>query len=714
MELWRNERAGEMEYPREKPADQRHRPARFPHAKIQRPGRGLNPVSLESEFSCFQDNYTPLHIAVESAKPAVVETLLGYGADVHVTVWSRAGTQVRAETGDPLENPPTNGIVRHVRRRAKALPPSQGNGVLAEGGGRVSTTASPRCDVVLLAGGKLRETPLHIAARVKDGDKCALMLLKSGAGPNLTTDDGQTPVHVAARNGNVATLVLLLDDGGDPLFKSKVCTPALAFSSPVFRFGFTRHLGLLTFLSGDRNMRINSLIASTRKALNWRAVSPSIARLSVYMLLSISRNVKQNRTEDCSVQPFVSHLFLTRAQLGPNEVKEKTLVPNPEETLFWAFAYFSGQLDPRVFAYCLTCMVSAQNGETPLHLACRGCRADVVRQLIEFVRAKHGSDVVPQYVNSLTEDGASALHYAAQASKADVERPMSDKEVVQLLLENGADVSLITRMFRYVEETCIFKEIVQLLLENGADVSLITRTTLETAFHRCAVAGNNDILNEMLGHMSQTEVQKALNRQTAVGWTPLLIACHHGHMEMVTTLLGNHARVDVFDNEGRSALHLAADRGYLQVPAIPLYPFLLFTADEGETRYGVMLECKGGINRRSRENSLTSSIVRHDSHMQKSWSDLAENQIRVNRQLCVYVIQVCDALLTNKAFINSKSRVGRTALHLAAMNGYAYLVRYTPVPECQTSSERSDEWKGNLRLRVSSSEECDWQAGLLD
>lgn len=31
-----------------------------------------------------QDNYTALHIAVESCKPAVVETLLGYGADVHV------------------------------------------------------------------------------------------------------------------------------------------------------------------------------------------------------------------------------------------------------------------------------------------------------------------------------------------------------------------------------------------------------------------------------------------------------------------------------------------------------------------------------------------------------------------------------------------------------------------------------------------------------
>lgn len=93
---------------------------------------------------------------MENAKPAVVETLLGYGAEVHVR------------------------------------------------------------------GGKLRETPLHIAARVTDGDRCALMLLKSGAGPNLATDDGQTPVHVAASHGNLTTLKLLLEDGGDPMFKSKV------------------------------------------------------------------------------------------------------------------------------------------------------------------------------------------------------------------------------------------------------------------------------------------------------------------------------------------------------------------------------------------------------------------------------------------------------------------------------------------------------------
>ena len=75
---------------------------------------------------------------------------------------------------------------------------------------------------VHIQGGKLKETPLHLGARVPDGDRCVLMLLKSGANPNITTENGQTPVHVAARYGNVNALDLLMEDMGDPVLKSHV------------------------------------------------------------------------------------------------------------------------------------------------------------------------------------------------------------------------------------------------------------------------------------------------------------------------------------------------------------------------------------------------------------------------------------------------------------------------------------------------------------
>ncbi|KAK2586051.1 hypothetical protein KPH14_012048 [Odynerus spinipes] len=359
---------------------------------------------------------------------------------------------------------------------------------------------------VHVRGGKLRETPLHIAARVPDGDRCALMLLKSGAGPNLTTDDGQTPVHVAASHGNLTTLLLLLDDGGDPMFKSKQ-----------------------------------------------------------------------------------THLMA---------------------------------LDD-----------STSNGETPLHLACRGCKADVVRHLIEFVKQNKGPEVATAYVNSLTNEGASALHYAAQIEPSEVSTPGDDRAVVRALLEGGADVSMQTRQAQ------------------------------ESAFHHCALAGNNEVLSEMISHMSATEVQKALNRQSAVGWTPLLIAAHRGHMELVTNLLANHARVDVFDLEGRSALHLAAEHGYLQV-------------------CDALLANKAFINSKSRvgRTALHLAAMNGYTHLVRFLVQdhgAAIDVLTLRKQTPLHLaagagqLEVCKLLLELGASIDATDDQGQKPIHAAAMNNYA-------------------------------------------
>lgn len=89
-----------------------------------------------------------------------------------------------------------------------------------------------------------------------------------------------------------------------------------------------------------------------------------------------------------------------------------------------------------------------QTGETPLHLACRSCRPDVVSHLITFVREKKGAEVAKNYVNAVNDEGAGALHYAAQITKDEVEEPLSDKEVMKLLLDEGADVNQSTKQVR--------------------------------------------------------------------------------------------------------------------------------------------------------------------------------------------------------------------------------------------------------------------------
>uniref|UniRef100_A0A0P4VVP0 Uncharacterized protein n=1 Tax=Scylla olivacea TaxID=85551 RepID=A0A0P4VVP0_SCYOL len=58
------------------------------------------------------------------------------------------------------------------------------------------------------------------------------------------------------------------------------------------------------------------------------------------------------------------------------------------------------------------------------------------------------------------------------------------------------------------------------------------------------------------------QIQKLVNMQSSRGWSPLLNAAENGHEGIVSTLLDHHARVDVFDSEGKAALHLAAEHGY--------------------------------------------------------------------------------------------------------------------------------------------------------
>lgn len=66
------------------------------------------------------------------------------------------------------------------------------------------------------------ESPLHLAAQIPDGDKCAEMLIKCGANVRARTEDQRTPLHIAAKTGNIPCVKLLLNEGANPTDKSQV------------------------------------------------------------------------------------------------------------------------------------------------------------------------------------------------------------------------------------------------------------------------------------------------------------------------------------------------------------------------------------------------------------------------------------------------------------------------------------------------------------
>lgn len=268
-----------------------------------------------------------------------------------------------------------------------------------------------------------------------------------------------------------------------------------------------------------------------------------------------------------------------------------------------------------------------------MHLACRGCRPDVVRHLINYIKNRKGVEVAKQYVNEVNDNNESALHYACEVTKEEVEVPSADKEVVRLLLENGADVSLLSK---HAHETC---------------------------FHYVAVGGNNDILMEMISHMSTTDIQKALNKQSAIGWTPLSIASHKGHTEFVNNLLTNHARVDVFDTDGRSALHLAAEKGFIEVCDLLLSHKAFINSKSRVGRTALHLAAMNGYT------DLVKFLIKDHNAV----IDILTLRKQTPLHLAAEAgqLEVCRLLLELGANIDATDDLGQKPIHAAAQNNFS-------------------------------------------
>ena len=73
-------------------------------------------------------------------------------------------------------------------------------------------------------------TPLHLAAREGNKEEVEL-LLKGGAQVDLQNEDGHTALHAAAREGNKGVVELLLEKGADPNCKDKDGNNALILAA---------------------------------------------------------------------------------------------------------------------------------------------------------------------------------------------------------------------------------------------------------------------------------------------------------------------------------------------------------------------------------------------------------------------------------------------------------------------------------------------------
>ncbi|XP_013382005.1 serine/threonine-protein phosphatase 6 regulatory ankyrin repeat subunit A-like [Lingula anatina] len=351
---------------------------------------------------------------------------------------------------------------------------------------------------VELKGGLAQETPLHIAARTSEGEKCAEMLIKSGANVNSIQENGETAMHIAARYGLIKMVIALLEEGGDPCWQSKL-------------------------------------------------------------------------------------------------------------------------------------------GETPLHVSVRHCHWDVADELLRFVATEKSHIDAVMLVNQQNTEGETCVHYAAEITKNMCHREFEDVDVIKLMLEYNGDTNTQTRM------------------------------THETPLHYCSRAGNEDILLEMVRHLGPNRVQLAVNKQAKNGWSPLLVACEQGHLDIVKILMQNHARVDVFDEHGKAALHLAAENGHDEVADVLLWHKAFVNA---KSKLGVTplhLAAQNGCNK------LVKLLIETHGATIDALSLAKKTPLHMAAQNGQ--MEVCSTFLKMKADANATDVHGQTPLHLAAENDHSDVVK---------------------------------------
>ena len=152
----------------------------------------------------------------------------------------------------------------------------------------------------------------------------------------------------------------------------------------------------------------------------------------------------------------------------------------------------------------------------------------------------------------------------AQSTPLHVAVQLDEKEVVQLLLENSADVSVIHAQEVMPLHSAVTKgneAVALLLLQHGADVSARNNhgvTPLDTA----VIYGDEALARLFLQHGADTSSTDDDGR-TSLHW-----AAHHGHVAAVQALIEHRANVSAKSHTGLTAEDLATSQSHPQVVAI--------------------------------------------------------------------------------------------------------------------------------------------------
>uniref|UniRef100_UPI003AAD9DCE serine/threonine-protein phosphatase 6 regulatory ankyrin repeat subunit C isoform X1 n=2 Tax=Centroberyx gerrardi TaxID=166262 RepID=UPI003AAD9DCE len=452
-------------------------------------------------------------------------------------------------------------------------------------------------------------TPLHLAAVSSSGALCLELLINNGADVNMQSKEGKSPLHMAAIHGRFTRSQILIQNGGEIDCVDVYGNAPLHVAA---RYG--------------HELLISTLMTNGADA----------AKQGIHGMLPIHLAVLYGFPGCCRKLLSSGQLYnivpsLTSGHMPPVGFDINT-PDNLGRTCLHAAAS-GGNVD------CLNLLLNCgadssikdNLGRAPLHYAAANGNSHCT---IAMVRAS-------AEVNELDLTGCSPLHYAAASHTfrggdrhdSDTDHSAEREKEAFLCLEY--------------------------LLDNGANPTL-KNSKGYSAVHYAAAHGNKQHL-ELLLEISFNCLGEV---ESNVPVSPLHLAAYNGHCEALRLLSETLVSLDVRDIEGRTALHLAVQRGFARCVEVLLKHQASCTLKEHKHKWTP-------LHAAAAEGQMDCLLILVNKEETADIIDSIDEQGQTALMLaalgshtdCVHI------LLEKGAEADAADKKGRTALHRAAVMG---------------------------------------------
>jgi uncharacterized protein len=408
-------------------------------------------------------------------------------------------------------------------------------------------------------------TPLHWAVR-HDDLKTADALIKAGADVKAANRYGVTPIYLAAMNGSAAMIRKLLDAGVDPNSANPGGETALMTAA---RTGKVDAVQLLL----DRGAAVDAKDAvHSQTALMWAVLEnhTDVVKLLLQRGADINAHTKVTITKGEYVPARAA------AASGNGIIRQRALpTPNGGMTpLLFAIRDANVPMMRLLLDHGADLSQSSGNHTTPLLIALLNGQVGIATELLN-----RGAD----------PNAADDYHRAALFAAIDLRNFNHEKygdlptdgidplDLIKAVLKKGADPNLRT-------DTVPVHGLMQF------DASWVNFDG-ETPFVRAALSGDIEVMRLLLAagadpNIATTQGSTALMAAAGINWIPAqtYTRSEADYVEAVKLCLDHDAPVNASNSLGLTAMHGAANRGWVSIMQILADHGAKFDAKDKEGR----------------------------------------------------------------------------------------------------------------------------------